>query len=143
MYPLAGLPRCLMDQDLDRVSRRILYFLARSFRLGLGSITDRDPVTARHVGRPMLNVNNFKQLKGLPKSSAHARTVKHLALGSLPLARNSPPSPSPRPPEISPWPRRALWRFPCVAGDAGTIAVITSPTAFQDDLPGHSLGSGS
>jgi hypothetical protein len=34
MYPLAGLPRCLMDQDLDRVSRRILYFLARSFRLG-------------------------------------------------------------------------------------------------------------
>jgi hypothetical protein len=100
MYPLAGLPRCLMDQDLDRVSRRILYFLARSFRLGLGSITDRDPVTARHVGRPMLNVNNFKQLKGLPKSSAHARTVKHLALGSLPLARNSPSatkSPTSRP----------------------------------------------
>jgi hypothetical protein len=116
MYPLAGLPRCLMDQDLDRVSRRILYFLARSFRLGLGSITDRDPVTARHVGRPMLNVNNFKQLPEVAFSQA---------------------------PEISPWPRRALWRFPCVAGDAGTIAVITSPTAFQDDLPGHSLGSGS
>src|SRR6266567_8030387 len=37
-----------VDHDL-RVSRRSLYFLARSFRVGLGSIADRDPVAASAV----------------------------------------------------------------------------------------------
>jgi hypothetical protein len=40
---------CRNRRRLDRVSRHPLFSLARSFRLGLGSIADRDPVTARQI----------------------------------------------------------------------------------------------